>query len=132
MCHFCSFHEYLRIVSSFVFEYISSYFIVYNSQFLPESSGSNHDFNTVNNILIKLGLKSITYTVLSAILNLGNVQFEDNKDKKAEISSHTELFLNNASKLLNVSTLELKSSLLERIICVSNTNIRYIKDYFSI
>lgn len=52
------------------------------------------------------------HMVLSAILNLGNIEFESlNDDVSFRIDVHSRKFLCNAAALLNISEIELEDAL---------------------
>lgn len=59
----------------------------------------------------------VIYVVLSAILNLGNIQFDENSlanDDSSYIKTDSRNFLRNAALLLKVDELELEGILISR------------------
>lgn len=97
-----------------------------------QSSDSAKDFDSIDSNLDTFGIsvekKFLIYSVLAAILNLGNISFEtfDSDDEKCYISSDSHEILNNVAALLRVCKTELEDVLTHRTIMVANSKIRYI------
>lgn len=97
-----------------------------------QSCDSVGDFEAIDGNLDTFGLsiekKFVIYSVLGAILNLGNIRFEtlDSDDEKCIIPSDSQEILNNVAALLRICKAELEDVLTYRTILVANSKIRYI------
>lgn len=96
-----------------------------NQQVQPPNSLYN--FTTVNDALENIGLsqkeRMDIYKILAAILHIGNVNFEESSTtEKLQISDHTRIHLEFASKLLNVVPNMLETSLLMRDIEIKGSD----------
>lgn len=69
--------------------------------------------------------KQVIYMVLSAILNLGNIQFDTSTNDDSHITVDSQNFLCNASALLKVDELELKDVLTSHTRGVGKLEIKY-------
>lgn len=91
------------------------------------------DFNELNVNLeasgITEGKKLTIYSILSAILNLGNIKFEisESSDEGCFVSEETRKFLNNAATLLNIDEGTLEDALISKTFQVAGSQIRYIR-----
>lgn len=68
--------------------------------------------------------KTRVYKVLAAILQLGNIEFEDTNDSTSTISATSHTACEDAAILLSVAPSVLRSNLLNRIIQVGSVHIR--------
>ncbi|XP_031625659.1 myosin heavy chain 95F-like [Contarinia nasturtii] len=102
-------------------------------QYLPDkefvkNSYNDSKFNAIDTSLHSFGLTrdeiNSVYMVLSAILNLGNIQFEANEDESCYITSVSECFLDNSAHLLNIDTFQLKDALTNRSREISGQQIK--------
>lgn len=96
-----------------------------NQQVQPPNSLYN--FTTVNDALENIGLsqkeRMDIYKILAAISHIGNVNFEESSTtEKLQISDHTRIHLEFASKLLNVVPNMLETSLLMRDIEIKGSD----------
>lgn len=97
-----------------------------------QSCYTTGDFETIDGNLDTFGLsiekKFVIYSVLGAILNLGNIRFEtlDSDVEKCYIPNDSQEILNNVAVLLRVCKVELEDVLTHRTILVANSKIRYI------
>lgn len=80
-----------------------------------KNSFDESNFIHVDVNLDRLGLtedeKKLIYMVLSSILNLGNIKFDTTDDQSCYITSGSEIFLDNASRLLDIDRLTLEDAL---------------------
>lgn len=68
--------------------------------------------------------KTIIYKILSAILNLGNIQFEETKnDEGCLIRIESRDFLRTAATMLNINESDLEGALTRRIRIARNESI---------
>lgn len=80
--------------------------------------------------LSKFGLstsdKNKIYKILSAILNLGNIEFETSisNEESCVIKDESHLFLNNAATLLRIENSELGNALTSRVVNVGGQQIK--------
>lgn len=81
-----------------------------------------NDFNTMDQALSRLGLSNIQkleiYGLVSAVLHLGNISFEENPtDAKGgcQITASSEKALTLTSKLMGVDPQELRQALVSRV-----------------
>lgn len=86
----------------------------------------NRDFKNVDRILSTFGFtedkKMLIYQLLSAVLHLGNIQFEGGVE--AQIKKSTNHVVDSAANLLKVSSDELKAVLLYNLIPDAGSEIR--------
>lgn len=68
--------------------------------------------------------KRAVYMILSAILNLGNIEFQTNTDDGCFIQIESEESLRNAALLLNVDKLVLQNALTSRSREIANQTIK--------
>lgn len=105
-------------------------------QYLPtkdivEVSNSSLDFDGLNINLESFGItegkKLIIYSILSAILNLGNIEFGTSKldDDSCFILEESRVFLNNVAALLNIDKRTLEDALVIKIYQIAGSQIRY-------
>lgn len=80
-------------------------------------------FQTVDENLEAVGIKSEErmqiYRILSAILHLGNIVFEEKSSGKCEISAQSRTHLEHTVNLLKIDEKSLESALLSRTITVN-------------
>lgn len=85
-------------------------------------------FDRTDQILISLGMTEMerftTYKMMSAILHLGNIDFEDT-DSGVHVIESTKEHVTIASTLLNISSDDLEKSILCRSIQVPGSIIMY-------
>lgn len=62
--------------------------------------------------------------VLSAILNLGNIQFDESTDFGCFIMSHSQIFLCNVAALLNANQADLEDALTCHTRTIGNQQIK--------
>lgn len=79
---------------------------------------------SLNTIGMSTEARYIVYKLLSAILNISNIQIEES-DNNGElyVSNVSKKCLNNVASSLDVTSLELEKSLLTRAITVAGTAI---------
>lgn len=72
--------------------------------------------------------KDCIYSVLAAVLILGNITFETcvSNDDRCYIPGESQEILNNLAVLLGMNKAELEDVLTNRTISVANSKIRYI------
>lgn len=105
-------------------------------QYLPDKDllmDSNRrfssEFHVVDNKLSTLGFternKKEIYMVLSAILNLGNIELEAKTNHDScSITSESQIFLCNAAALLNTNMKELEETLTSNTRVIGNQQIK--------
>lgn len=109
-------NKYSKIFTAVIF------FSFFNIQCLPGSSqihtttNCSNNFSRVDQIFNTLGLpeniKISIFQLLASILHLGNIEFKDTNDDQAQILEPFERNVEFASKLLNLTSEELKAALL--------------------
>lgn len=71
--------------------------------------------------------KNKIYRILSAIINLGNIQFETTSNENScYVTAESQRFLDNVATLLCVNKLELEVALTSKIIETKNITIRLV------
>lgn len=93
------------------------------------SSDSISDFDSIDNSLETFGISAENrvriYSVLAAILNLGNLTFVSNSsDDGCYIPTESQEMLKNVAILLGVNETELEDVLTNRMILVKDSKIR--------
>lgn len=69
-------------------------------------------------------INKLYYMVLSAILNLGNVEFEGNSNGGCFITNESQKFLCDAGTLLNIDKLELEDAMTSHTRVIGNQQIK--------
>lgn len=89
------------------------------------------DFKTLDKALSTIGIDNTQrlqiYTLVAAVLHLGNVQFEDNPDDTrggCRVSQASEKSLAVASKLLGIDASELRQALVSRVMQSSRGGVK--------
>lgn len=101
-------------------------------EIVEKSSNNMNDFNMINANLEYFGIsaekKILLYSVLAAILNVGNIKFDTcaSNDEQCSIPDESQEILNNVALLLGVNKAELEDALTTRTMEVLNSQIRYI------
>lgn len=90
-----------------------------------------NDFNTLDQALTRLGLSNIQkleiYGLVSAVLHLGNVSFEENPDDAKGgccVTASSEKSLTITSKLMGVDPQELRQALISRVMLSKGGGIK--------
>lgn len=86
-------------------------------------------FSQLNDHLNTLGFnandKMSIYTVLAAVLNIGNIQFESRTDNESSfIKADSQIHLSNAALLLNIEEQELVDALVSKTRIIQSQPIR--------
>lgn len=114
-----------RFISDLTITFFCSYIYAW-LQYLPDrnftikSFNASTNFDFINNNLDHLGIrendKTSIYFILSAILNLGNIQFEsdDINNDRCFVTNESHKFLSNAAFCLKVDETELEDALISR------------------
>lgn len=102
---------------TFIFNLFICFQYLPDKDFILNSTVSNSNFNLMDENMNLLGFsknhKQAIYMILSAILNLGNIEFGvQSDDNSSYIEKDKRIFLNNAAMLLKVDVLELESVLI--------------------
>lgn len=125
-------------IDHFLKQQSNKYFLLFYFKYLPNKeivkqlSDNMNDFNVINKNLDACGIsaekKNRIYSVLAAILNLGNIKFEkcDSNDDKCFVPHESQAILNNVAVLLGMNKIDLEDVLTNRTISVLNSEIRYI------
>lgn len=96
------------------------------------------EFNSIDTRLTSLGFsdgqKNGIYTILSAILNLGNIQFENlpYSDDRSIVTEKSQLFLDHVAVLLKINRSTLQDAFISRTINVAGSEIQYVCYIFTI
>lgn len=131
MFQYCEYLNQTIMNSSKISKVLHIIFLQYLPQreFIKQSFDNIHDFDIINNNLDACGIsverKNHMYSILSAILNLGNIVFESNEDI-CYISEESQEILNNVAILLGIKKENLEDVLTHRTISVLNSKIRYV------
>lgn len=107
-----------------------------HKELVERSSNNTSDFHTIDTSLKTVGISEekqhLIYSVLAAILNLGNITFETHvfNDDICYITSDSQEILKNVAVLLHDNKTELNDALTSRTINVASSKIRYTIQIF--
>lgn len=111
------------MISTLLFQYIP------DKDLLIANTDWHGKFNTINNSLTVLGFtkdqKAHIYKILSAILNIGNIQFEETGiDDGCSVKAESRDFLLTAAAMLNIKEAELEEALTSHTRVARNDTIK--------
>lgn len=103
-----------------------------HKEIVEKSCDNISDFNTIDSNLEAFGIstekKHHIYSVLAAILNLGNITFETcvSNDNGCYISNESQETLEKVASLLHITKADIEDALTKRTIEVNKTKIRFV------